>query len=103
MFIGFFINLILGFIFVYVGFLIWKKKKINLIHAYHYKNVKAEDREAYMKEMGISLIIGGISLLISAVFEMVSQKLSVVFMLLGIFVMLFKIFKAQKKYNGGLF
>ena len=40
MFIGFFINLILGFIFVYVGFLIWKKKKINLIHAYHYKNVK---------------------------------------------------------------
>lgn len=103
MFIGFLVSLIIGLLFIYVGFLIWKKKKINLIHAYHYKNVKDEDREAYMKEMGISLIIGGVLLLISSVFEMISQKLSVIFMLFGIFIMLFKIFKAQKKYNGGLF
>ena len=39
--------LIIGIIFLIVGWSIWKREKINLIHDYHYKNVAEADKRVY--------------------------------------------------------
>ena len=39
--------LIIGIIFLIVGWFIWKREKINLIHDYHYKNVADADKKEY--------------------------------------------------------
>lgn len=36
-----------GILFLILGWLIWKKEKITLLHDYHYAKVKPEDRKAY--------------------------------------------------------
>ena len=41
-----------GALFMYLGWLIWIKEKINLIHDYHYKKVKESDKKAYTAVMG---------------------------------------------------
>lgn len=35
-----------GIIFCLLGYLIWKKQKITLLHDYHYDKVSTEDKEA---------------------------------------------------------
>ena len=43
---------IIGIIFLIVGWSIWKREKINLIHDYHYKNVAEADKKEYTALMG---------------------------------------------------
>jgi len=62
------VMMVLGFIsvlFLWMGYLIWKKQKINLIHAYHYKKVKEEDKKAYTNLMGKAMIVIGVGMLLS--------------------------------------
>ena len=37
MLLGLIIEFLVGILFLYLGFLIWKKEKITLLHDYHYK------------------------------------------------------------------
>ena len=39
--------LIVGILFFCLGWEIWKKEKISLIHDYHHKKVKDSDKKAY--------------------------------------------------------
>ena len=42
-----FFLLIVGILFFCLGWEIWKKEKISLIHDYHHKKVKDSDKKAY--------------------------------------------------------
>ena len=47
-----FFLLIVGILFFCLGWEIWKKEKISLIHDYHHKKVKDSDKKAYTTIMG---------------------------------------------------
>ena len=56
-----------GTIIAVMGWMIWKKEKISLMHDYHVNKVSAENKPAFCRLSGIGLIVVGIGLLISAV------------------------------------
>lgn len=47
--------LLVGFLCIYLGWEIWKKEKITLIHDYHYKKVKDADKKLYTEQMGAQI------------------------------------------------
>ena len=58
---------IVGIILVVLGYLIWKKQKISLLHSYHYDKVQAEDKKAFCTISGIGIVIIGMGILLTAV------------------------------------
>lgn len=56
-----------GVIIAVMGWLIWKKEKLSLIHDYHVDKVSAKNRPAFCKLSGTGLIVIGVGLLITAV------------------------------------
>ena len=93
-----------GMLFVYLGYLIWIKKKIHMIHDSHWTKVKESDKKAYTSIMGKAMIIMGIGMILSGIMCMViySAKCGIVFgisFILGLGMMIY----AQIKYNHGIF
>lgn len=58
---------IVGIIFIVLGYFIWKKEKISLLHSYHYDKVSEEDKKVFAMLSGLGVLIIGISLLLTAV------------------------------------
>ena len=93
-----------GILFLILGWLIWKKEKITLLHDYHYAKVKPEDRKAYtgamgkgLSAMGIGMIAGGVMQLPQ--YEVIGWYLLGAAFAVGLAVMIY----AQMKYNRGIF
>ena len=68
-----------GIIIAVMGWLIWKKEKLSLMHDYHVNKVSAENKTAFCRLSGIGLtgiglIVIGIGLLISAVILFVTDS-----------------------------
>lgn len=101
--IDFYILLALGLIFLALGYFIGIRKKVNLIHSYHYTKVKAEDIDAYASKMGEGVSLMGSGMIASGVIDQMLGDYGwialVLFILLGFVV----ITRAQYKYNGGFF
>ena len=57
---------IVGILCVVMGYLIWKKEKISLLHSYHYEYVSDEDKSAFCALMGGGILAIGTGLLITA-------------------------------------
>lgn len=94
----------LGLGFVLMGLMIWKKEKLNMIHAYHYKNVAKEDVKAYTEKIGKSLLLLGFGMIISSLVDL-WLKINISWLIMGIFFLggLYLMYITQKKYNGGIF
>ena len=104
MILGTLIYLLTGSILIILGYLIWTKQKISLLHSYHYANVKKEDLKDYGKQMGKGNIVLGISICLMGIFMYLKLNIIgwIVFTL-G-FIISIRIFhKAQMKYNGSWF
>lgn len=91
-------------LFLYLGFLLWKKEKINIIHDYHYTKVKEEDKKAYTSIMGKAMIVIGIGLAISGIIGVFTDSIKCCIpfgtaFIIGICMMIF----GQIKYNRGIF
>ena len=56
---------LMGIIFMILGYLLWKKERISLLHEYHYDKVSKEDKKTFCAISGRGVIIIGIGLLIS--------------------------------------
>ncbi|WP_026886924.1 DUF3784 domain-containing protein [Clostridium beijerinckii] len=102
------INLILmiplGLLSIFLGWRIWKKEQITLIHDYHYARVAESDKKPYTEEVGKGCIIMGIGIILTGIINLIGNTkygwiCFVIFAVLGFRMM----FRAQKKYNGGLF
>ena len=55
-----------GIISFAVGWLLWKKEKISLLHNYHVERVSEENKSAFCRLSGLGMIVIGISLLMTA-------------------------------------
>ena len=101
MIIGFIIDAAVGLACIVLGVLIWKKRKVSLLHDYHYKNVKEEDIPAYARLIGIGLISIGAGIILMGLFLLISQAvLGWVAFIGGFIVGIAILSKAQKRYNG---
>ncbi len=56
-----------GLLFLWLGYLVWKKQKISLLHAYHYDKIKEEDKPKFCAISGQGVVIIGIGLLLSGI------------------------------------
>lgn len=65
--IGSMITGLIGAVFCAIGYLIWKKEKISLLHEYHYDKVSPEDKKAFCTLSGRGVLAVGIGLLITAI------------------------------------
>ena len=99
-----FFLLIVGILFFCLGWEIWKKEKISLIHDYHHKKVKDSDKKAYTTIMGKSLLIIGVGIILTGVVDFITHTLygwwifGIAFCI-GLIIIVY----AQVKYNHGLF
>lgn len=103
MIVGFLILLVAGIACLVTGWLVWKKEKITLIHAYHYPFVKEENKKAYTAGIGKGVcIIGAGSVLAAAVNLATGSGFGWYLFALGFVAGWVMILWAQRKYNGGL-
>ena len=102
MIIGILIEAIVGILCIVLGFLIWKKQKISLIHDYHYRNVKEEDVPSYTRQIGSGLIIIGSGILLTGMLDLLNSSLWWIPLIIGFSIGLIIIIYAQKKYNGSI-
>lgn len=95
-------SILVAILFLVLAYLVGEKKKINIIHSYHYRNVKDEDKPAYCKEFGKGLNIIGISSVLIAILEYWLKSEWIWYLYLAcICYALFIFHKAQMKYNDG--
>ena len=91
---------ILALVFVYLGFLIWKKEKITLLHSYHYDKVSPSDKKVFCKMSGCGVIFVGIGLLAAAIIIGITDSpLSFIAFALGFVSGLALLIYAGAKYN----
>ena len=57
----------LGVLFIWLGWQIWKKRKINLIISYHCDKVSEENKPAYCSLAGIGVFLMGIGFAFSGI------------------------------------
>lgn len=58
---------LIGIVFLVMGYLIWKKEKITLLHDYHFSKVSEADKKAFCTLSGIGVTAIGAGILITAV------------------------------------
>ena len=65
--VGAIIVAVIGIVFVTLGYLMWKREKITLLHSYHYDKVSPSDKKVFCKISGWGVIFIGIGLLATAI------------------------------------
>ena len=65
--IGVWITGMVGLAMVILGYLIWIKEKMSLLHDYHINKVSPGNRKAFCTMSGVGVLVIGISLVITAV------------------------------------
>lgn len=95
---------LIGLLFSFVGWRIWKKEQITLIHDYHYTKVIKKDIKPYTEKMGKACIVMGIGIILTGAVDSITNTFygwiffGVCF-ISGLSMMIY----AQFKYNDGLF
>lgn len=94
----------LGMLFIFLGWRIWKKEHIKLIHAYHNKKVSEEDKKPYTEKMGKGCMLIGVGMLLEGIVDY-TTKTSYGWIFFGVCFIsaMVIIIIAQTKYNNGLF
>lgn len=93
-----------GILFLYLGWEIWKKEKITLIHDYHHKRVKDIDKKAYTEQMGKAMLIIGVGTILTGSVDFITTSLfGWWFFIIGFIIGIVMMTYAQVKYNHGMF
>ncbi len=91
---------ILAIVFLIVGYLIWKKQRISLLHEYHYDKLSENDKKAFCKVSGLGVISIGIGLLITAIIIGITDSAwSFIAFVIGFAIGIALLIYAGKKYN----
>jgi uncharacterized membrane protein len=65
---------VVGITLIILGYLIWKKEKISLLHDYHYNKVSEENKKIFCTLSGMGVLIIGVGLILSAVFAVMTDS-----------------------------
>ena len=98
--VGAIIVAVIGIVFVTLGYLMWKREKITLLHSYHYDKVSPSDKKVFCKISGWGVIFNGIGLLATAIIIGITDSaLSFIAFALGFVVGLALLIYTGVKYN----
>lgn len=104
MIFGMIVFLAVGLLCLVFGFLLWKKRRISLVHDYHTRKVKEADVPAYTRFLGFGLLAIGAGCVLTGVVALgLEEPLGWIAFPTGFLAGLALILRAQKKYNGGVF
>ena len=93
--------LAVGICSIVLGFALWKKHNISLIHSSLYNGVRAEDVNAYTSLTGFGVMLLGIGICLSGLIYFASSSfLTRLPALAGLIAGFIFINKAQREYNG---
>lgn len=93
-----------GILFLYLGWQIWKKEKITFIHDYHHKKVKDIDKKAYTGQMGKAMLVIGAGTILTGMIDFITVSLFGWWLFaIGFLIGLVMMIHAQIKYNHGIF
>ena len=91
---------VVGIIFIILGYLIWIKEKISLLHDYHYNKVSEEDKKAFCAISGIGVLIIGVGLIVSASLAVIiDSPLSMIPFVVGFVIGIVMLIYAGIRYN----
>ena len=94
------ILILLGLIFIWLGYNVWIKQNINLIIVYHMDKVNEDNKPAFCRLSGLGLLIMGCGFIASGIWTMVSGALlSFIPMAVGIVVGIVLLIATGIKYN----
>ena len=83
-----------------MGLIIWLKRKITLIHDYHYEHVTEENIKPYTMMIGIDLIIMASSMLAAGIFLLITKNPHYFLIMgVGLLIGIIMFIIVQKKYN----
>ena len=89
-----------GVVFLVVGYLIWVKQKISLLHSYHYNHLSPENKKKFCMLSGLGIIAIGLGLSVTAVIIGITDSaLSFVAFVVGFVIGVALLMYAGKKYN----
>ena len=90
----------IGALFLVLGYLLWKKERISLLHQYHYDKVSEEDKKAFCAVSGKGVTVMGAGSLISGVLVGITgSKWSMIAFSVGFLVGLGMLLYAGIRYN----
>ncbi len=99
----FIVQIIVGLIVIILGSFNMKGN-ISLLHSYHRKRVREEDKIPYGKKVGLGSIIIGITIIIAGLFTFFNYaNISNIILIIGLAIGFVLIFYAMFKYNKGIF
>ena len=94
------ILIVSGLVFIWLGYNVWIKQKINLIIVYHMDKVSEDNKPAFCRLSGLGLVVMGCGFIASGIWTMVSGALlSFIPMTVGIVVDIILLISAGIKYN----
>lgn len=92
--------IVIGLLLFCFGIIIWIKKKIVLIHSYHWDNIAEEDKNPFCRLIGKGISTIGAGCLIAGVINLVTDSLWGEFaVVVGIFVGVGILIYTMVKYN----
>lgn len=95
---------LVGALLLFMGWRIWKKEQITLIHDYHYKKVSQKDRKPYTERMGKAACIMGIGSVLAGVINLASHSgIGWIAFGIGFVIGIIWMVRTQMKYNRGIF
>ena len=98
--LGLIILVLVGVLLLIMGYMIWKKEKITLLHDYHYDKVSEEDKKVFCALSGKGIVVIGIGLLLSAVLVEINETMwSFIPMVIGFVIGIGMLICAGNKYN----
>ena len=100
MIIGIVILSLCGIVCTVLGYLLWKRKMIAMLHYYHRDKVKEKDKDRFCTISGCGLTVMGIGLLLNGMLIAITDSaLSFIAFGIGFFVGISMLFYATLKYN----
>ena len=98
--IGTIIVSLIGIICIILGYLMWKKEKISLLHSYHYDKVSDKDKKSFCTISGIGILFIGMGLLVTGIIIGITDSaLSFIAFAVGFVVGLVMLIYAGARYN----
>jgi hypothetical protein len=104
------VTFIVGIICIVIG-IMNIRGNVSMLHEYHTKNVKEEDKESFGRLVGTGMLVLGGSIIVYSILKTLTIQLEdkiyiiigTIIMIVGVIIGIFISFYAMRKYNDGIF
>lgn len=104
------VTFIVGIICIVIG-IMNIRGNVSMLHEYHTKNVKEEDKESFGRLVGTGMLVIGGSIIVYSILKTLTIQLEdkiyiiigTIIMIVGVIIGIFISFYAMRKYNDGIF